>query len=118
MRFDPGQALIGAAPSALSLGFDVGGTKIFGVANDSAGALQHTLREQTPVGADALVARLAEMAGRLSPQSPPASLGVGILLTTAILMVLVPALMAIYLRVNSRLNADAIVGPASMRTAA
>ena len=30
-----------------------------------------------------------------------ASLGVGILITTAILMVLVPALMAVYLRVNS-----------------
>ena len=64
------------APS-VHVGFDVGGTKIFGVATDSAGALEHTLREPTPVGADALVARLADMAARLSPQSPPASVGVG-----------------------------------------
>ena len=36
-----------------------------------------------------------------------ASLGVGVMVTTAILLLLIPALMAIYLRVNSRRNAAA-----------
>ena len=40
-----------------------------------------------------------------------ASLGIGVLLTTMLLMVLIPALMAIYLRVNSRREARVEYGP-------
>ena len=36
-----------------------------------------------------------------------ASLGIGVMVTTAILLLLIPALMAIYLRVNSRRSAEA-----------
>ena len=43
-----------------------------------------------------------------------ASLGVGMLITTAILMVLVPALMAIYLRVNSRRHPADATEPATV----
>ena len=65
------------AEGVIRVGFDVGGTKIFGVATDGDGMLLHTLREQTPIGADALVARLAAMVGQLSPQASLASVGVG-----------------------------------------
>ena len=44
-----------------------------------------------------------------------ASLGVGILITTVLLMLLVPALMAIYLRVNSRRGENAVAARCPMR---
>ncbi|WP_419853414.1 ROK family protein [Candidatus Poriferisodalis sp.] len=63
--------------SAAHIGFDVGGTKIFGVVTDHAGAVQRTLREPTPAGAAPLLDALAAMAERLGAGSRPASVGVG-----------------------------------------
>ena len=65
------------AISKLHLGFDIGGTKIFGVATDGAGTLQRTVREPTPRGAGALVECLVQMVGALTPDQGPASVGVG-----------------------------------------
>ena len=72
------------ATSAVHIGFDVGGTKIFGVATDGAGKLLHTVREPTPAGAQHLVTTLAGMVRQLAPQPGPVSVGVGMagLITT------------------------------------
>ncbi len=59
------------------MGFDVGGTKIFGVATDGSGRLTKTLRESTPAGADRLVECLAAMARELAPTSGKVTVGVG-----------------------------------------
>ena len=59
------------------LGFDVGGTKIFGVATDDSGALRGTLREPTPAGADKLVDTLSAMVRELAPAAGAVSVGVG-----------------------------------------
>lgn len=59
------------------LGFDVGGTKIFGVATDDSGALKGTLREPTPQGASSLVESLAGMVHELAPASGHVTVGVG-----------------------------------------
>ena len=70
--------------SALHLGFDVGGTKIFGVATDDSGELQRTLREPTPHGAEPLLAALAAMVTQLRTASGAVSVGIGMagLITT------------------------------------
>ncbi|MYG88542.1 MAG: ROK family protein [Acidimicrobiales bacterium] len=65
------------ATSAVHIGFDVGGTKIFGVVTDHDGAVQRTLREPTPDGAAPLMAALADMTARLGSGSRPVSVGVG-----------------------------------------
>ncbi|WP_428119619.1 ROK family protein [Candidatus Poriferisodalis sp.] len=66
-----------AATPELHLGFDVGGTKIFGVTTDGDGALLTSIRESTPEGARALVETLAEMVSRLAAGCDVASVGVG-----------------------------------------
>ncbi|WP_419841408.1 ROK family protein [Candidatus Poriferisodalis sp.] len=63
--------------STLHLGFDVGGTKIFGVATDCRGAPHRTLRHATPHGVEPLLAALARMAGQLGNGADVASVGVG-----------------------------------------
>ncbi|WP_419864697.1 ROK family protein [Candidatus Poriferisodalis sp.] len=63
--------------SATHIGFDVGGTKIFGVVTDHGGAVQRTLREPTPDGAGPLMDALADMTARLGTGSRPVSVGVG-----------------------------------------
>lgn len=63
--------------SATHIGFDVGGTKIFGVVTDHGGAVQRTLREPTPDGAIPLMGALAGMTARLGTGSRPVSVGVG-----------------------------------------
>ncbi len=72
----PVGASIAAAP-ALHLGFDVGGTKIFGVTTDGDGALLTSRREITPDGASALVETLAEMVSGLAADANVVSVGVG-----------------------------------------
>ena len=67
----------GAVVSAVHLGFDVGGTKIFGVATDGSGELRRTLREPTPHGAEPLLATLASMVTQLGTGSGPVSVGIG-----------------------------------------
>ena len=67
----------GAVVSAVHLGFDVGGTKIFGVATDGSGGLRRTLREPTPHGAEPLLATLASMVTQLGTGSGPVSVGIG-----------------------------------------
>ncbi|WP_420440256.1 ROK family protein [Candidatus Poriferisodalis sp.] len=66
-----------ALVSAVHLGFDVGGTKIFGVATDGSGELQRTLREPTPHGAEPLIATLASMVTQLGTGTGPVSVGIG-----------------------------------------
>ena len=66
-----------AVTSAVHFGFDVGGTKIFGVATDGSGELQRTLREPTPHGAEPLLRTLAAMVAQLGAGSGPVSVGVG-----------------------------------------
>jgi glucokinase len=70
--------------SAAHVGFDVGGTKIFGVATDGAGTLLHAVRERTPAGAQNLVTTLVGMVRQLAPETGPISVGVGMagLITT------------------------------------
>ena len=67
------------------LGFDVGGTKILGVAAHDDGEVTQTLREATPAGADSLVDTLVAMAHELAPASGPVTIGVGMagLITSA-----------------------------------
>lgn len=79
-----GNDAAGAVASALHLGFDVGGTKIFGVATDAGGELQRTLREPTPHGAEPLLAALAAMVAQLGSAADLLSVGVGMagLITT------------------------------------
>lgn len=59
------------------LGFDVGGTKILGVATDDGGALKRTLREPTMAGATELVDTLVTMVRELAPAEGAVSVGVG-----------------------------------------
>ncbi len=59
------------------LGFDVGGTKILGVATSDGGAAARTLREATPAGADKLVDTLVAMAHELAPATGQVTIGVG-----------------------------------------
>ena len=66
-----------AATPKFHLGFDVGGTKIFGVTTDGDGALLTSVRESTPDGALALVETLAAMVSRLAAGADVASVGVG-----------------------------------------
>ncbi|WP_419945152.1 ROK family protein [Candidatus Poriferisodalis sp.] len=67
------------------LGFDVGGTKILGVATDDGGAPLRTVREPTPAGAGSLVDTLAALVRELAPVQGAVSVGVGMagLITTA-----------------------------------
>ena len=66
-----------AAAPQLHLGFDVGGTKVFGVTTDIDGVLLTSIRESTPDGAGALVEILAGMVSSLAAGSEVASVGVG-----------------------------------------
>ena len=59
------------------LGFDVGGTKILGVATSDGGVATQTLREATPAGADNLVDTLVAMAHELAPATGQVTIGVG-----------------------------------------
>lgn len=70
--------------SAAHIGFDVGGTKIFGVATDAGGEMQRTLREPTPDGARPLLDALAGMVTQLGSAADVLSVGVGMagLITT------------------------------------
>ncbi|WP_419931867.1 ROK family protein [Candidatus Poriferisodalis sp.] len=79
-----GDHAAGAVTSELHLGFDVGGTKIFGVATDVDGELQRTLREPTPHGAEPLLDALADMVAQLGSDADVVSVGVGMagLITT------------------------------------
>lgn len=58
-----------------SAGIDVGGTKALGVVIDDDGHVVERLKWATPTGGDALISRLAELAGALAPYD---SLGVGV----------------------------------------
>ena len=79
------------------LGFDVGGTKIFGVATDQGGALLGTLREPTPQGAERLVESLAVMVRELAPASGCVTVGVGMagLITTEGVVTVSPNLVGV-----------------------
>lgn len=72
-----GDHAAGAVTSAVHLGFDVGGTKIFGVATDAGGEPQRTLREPTPHGARSLLAALADMVAQFGSACDVVSVGVG-----------------------------------------
>lgn len=58
-----------------SAGIDVGGTKALGVVIDDGGQVVQRLKWSTPAGSDAVIDRLAELAGALAPYD---SLGVGV----------------------------------------
>lgn len=79
------------------LGFDVGGTKILGVATHDGGAASQTLREATPAGADNLVDALVAMVHELAPASGQVTLGVGMagLITTAGVVTVSPNLVGV-----------------------
>ena len=79
------------------LGFDVGGTKILGVATQSDGAVTQTLREATPAGADNLVDTLVTMAHELASALGQVTIGVGMagLITTAGVVTVSPNLVGV-----------------------
>jgi glucokinase len=58
------------------LGFDIGGTKVLGVAIDHDGTVKRELRVPTPAGPEQLVATLLDVAPQLAPA--PRAVGVGI----------------------------------------
>ncbi len=62
---------------ALHIGFDVGGTKIFGVATERGGKLRRRLRTETPHGVGPLVTALARMVTHLGEGADAVSVGVG-----------------------------------------
>ena len=57
-------------PAASTIGLDVGGTKVLGVAIDAGGAILAEHREPTPVGGEAVLAAMAETARRLRAAVP------------------------------------------------
>ena len=61
----------------IRLGFDVGGTKILGVATPDGVAAVRTLREATPAGAGNLVETVVGMAHELAPAAGQVAIGVG-----------------------------------------
>ena len=73
----PDDKAVDAVTGAAHIGFDVGGTKIFGVATDPGGTVQQTLRERTPPGLAPLLKILAAMTKRLCDGSAPKSVGIG-----------------------------------------
>jgi glucokinase len=66
-----------AAP--VLVGVDLGGTKCLGITTDGTGRVLDELRAPTPVGADAILAAVAEVAGALTARAsgPVAGVGVG-----------------------------------------
>ena len=79
------------------LGFDVGGTKILGVATHDGGTAPQTLREATPAGAGNLVDTLAAMAHELAPTTGQVTIGVGMagLISTAGVVTVSPNLVGV-----------------------
>ena len=68
-----------AAPPAPTIGIDVGGTKVLGVAIDATGTIVAEHREPTPRGGDAVVATMVAVAHRLRAQVPGVvALGAGV----------------------------------------
>lgn len=103
--------LIGAVLGHFVLGIPIGAASFLGffglsgvVVNDSLVTIDFIDQRLTSVttflGLTPLILERAIQAQFLVPFA--ASLGVGVMLTTGILLVLVPALMAVYLRANSR----------------
>lgn len=103
--------LIGAVLGHFVLGIPIGAASFLGffglsgvVVNDSLVRIDFIDQRPTSVttflGFTPLILERAIQAQFLVPFA--ASLGVGVMLTTGILLVLVPALMAVYLRANSR----------------
>jgi glucokinase len=65
------------APYDLTIGVDVGGTKILGVALDARGQVEAELRVRTPPTGDALVSSVVDMVAGLRPAGSRAPIGVG-----------------------------------------
>ena len=66
-------------PAAPTIGLDVGGTKVLGVAIDAAGTILAEHREPTPVGGEAVLAAMGETARRLRAAVPGVvALGAGL----------------------------------------
>lgn len=79
------------------LGFDVGGTKILGVATSDGGAAAQTLREATPAGAENLVDTLVAMVQELAAATEQVTVGVGMagLISTAGVVTVSPNLVGV-----------------------
>jgi glucokinase len=71
---------VGQTASVLTIGLDVGGTKVLGAVIDPARPAEvlRELRVPTPPGGDGLVAVLAELVEQLTVAGPAAAVGVGV----------------------------------------
>ena len=68
----------GSSTPARRIGIDVGGTKTLGVRMGESGGLDQTTRQPTPVGAEAILSGVVDVALQLGAAAEPCTIGLGV----------------------------------------